>query len=86
MIMIVVVFSSRNETLYFSQALKNNNVFFQIVNTPKEAGQACGISIKCSEQALPLVKNILLVKPFRSFIGCFRYIQNGSRISLEKLF
>ncbi len=86
MIMILVVFNSRNETLYFAQALKNQGVFFQIVNTPKEAGQACGISVKCSERILPFAKNILSSRPFRSFVGCFRFSQNGSRTVLEKLF
>ena len=86
MIMILVVFNSRNETLYFAQALKNQGVFFQIVNTPKEAGQACGISVKCSERILPFAKNILSSRPFRSFVGIYRFLQNGCRASLESLF
>ncbi len=84
--MMLVVFSSRNETLYFAQALRNQGVFFQIVNTPKEAGQACGISVKCSEKILPIVKNILSSRPFRSFVGSFRFLQSGCRVSLERLF
>ena len=84
--MILIVFSSRNETLYFAQALKNQGAVFQIVNTPKEAGQACGISVKCPEGVLPLAKNILSSRPFRSFVGIYRFLQNGCRISLERLF
>lgn len=83
--MIIVVFSSRNETLYFAQAIRSRGFFCQIVNTPREAGQACGISVKLSQTFLQSAKEILASKPFRAFVGVFRINSVGQRTSLEKL-
>lgn len=84
--MLIVVFNSRNETIYLAQALKNLGIYPQIINTPKEAGPACGISVKIPENLLPTVRNIISTKPFRSFVGIFRMIfNNDGRISLERI-
>ena len=84
--MLIVVFNSRNETIYLAQALRNFGIYPQIINTPKEAGPACGISVKIPENLLPTVKPIISNKPFRSFVGIFRMIlKNDGRISLEKI-
>ena len=82
---IIAIFSSRNETLYFSQLLKSNGIFCQIVNTPKEAGRACGISVKFAYGALQVARNLLMTKPFRAFVGFFKYSQFQGRNLLEKI-
>ena len=66
--------------------LRQNNIFSSIINTPKEAGQACGISVKFDRRALSYAKGILMSKPFRSFYGFFSVtnLSNG-RMSVEKL-
>ncbi len=83
---VIVVFNSRNETLYFAQSLKNQGILCQIINTPKEAGPACGISVKISQNILEIAKNILMNKPFRTFVGIFKMLISGGRTSLEKLY
>ncbi len=81
---LIAVFSSRNETLYFANMLRENKIFMSIINTPKEAGQACGISVKFYQQYFELAKQFLLNKPFRSFVGFFKinYI-NGREICVK---
>ncbi len=83
---IIAVFRSRNETLYFANLLKQHGVFTSIINTPKEAGQACGISVKFSENVYPIAKRMLHSNPFRSFYGFFR-VENMpyGRNVIEKL-
>lgn len=83
--MMIVVFSSRNETLYFAQALRSQGYYYQIVNTPKEAGQACGISVKIAESLFAVARGILANRPFRAFVGIFRMSGSGERVSLERI-
>lgn len=81
----LIVFTSRNETLYLAKLLLANGFRAGIVNTPKDAGIACGISVKVEERNLPNVKMLLQSKPFRSFAGIYRVNSNGNRYSYEKL-
>ena len=45
---------------------------YGVINTPKEAGQDCGISVRFDEKSLAIVKKCLTTKPFRAFVGFFR--------------
>ena len=82
---IISVFQSRNETLYFANMIRQRGVFSSIINTPKEAGQACGISVKFDERNLALAKNLLFSKPFKSFRGFYRITNSEGRMIVEKL-
>lgn len=81
----LAVFSSRNETLYLAKMLIANGYRAGVVNTPKEAGLACGISVKFEERSLPNVKMFISSKPFRSYVGIYRINIAGNRNSYEKL-
>lgn len=83
---IIAVFKSRNETLYLANLLKQNGIFSSVINTPKEAGQACGISVRFDERVLQKVKTLILNRPFRSFHGFYRItIFPDNRMAVEKI-
>ena len=82
---IIAVFTSRNETLYLANMFKSNGIYADVINTPKEAGQACGISVRFEERFMPIAENFLKVKPFRSFYGFFRVYVNGNYRQIEKI-
>lgn len=82
---ILAIFSSRNETLYFANMLRTSGIFVRIINTPKEAGQTCGISVKFQDKSLVFAKHLLTTKPFRSFEGFFSVKQIGARLKLERV-
>ena len=44
---VVVAFRSRAHTVAFYEFLKGHGVSAEIVNTPKEAGVGCGLSVRC---------------------------------------
>ena len=69
---IIAVFGSRNETLYFANMLGSLGHKITIVNTPKDAGQACGISVRFDAGAFMIAKKCLAGRPFRSFVGFFQ--------------
>ena len=82
---VIVVFSSRNETLYLANMLLKQGYKVPVVNTPTEMGRTCGISVQINESLLPMVKKAIASAPFRSFFVIFKIIKNGSRISIIKL-
>lgn len=82
---ILAVFKSRNETLYFFNMFKSKRLPAQIINTPKEAGQACGISVRFNESNLSIAQSFLQTKPFRSFYGFFKVTKKGYNNFLERI-
>ena len=81
----IAVFKSRNDTLLFANLLRNNGVMTAIVNTPKEAGQACGISVKFPIESLPIAKGLLSLRRVASFAGFFKVTDLGLRKIYEKI-
>ena len=82
---ILAIFSSRNETLYFANMFRSSGYFAGTINTPKEAGQTCGISVKFQERSLAIAREFLESKPFRSFVGFFKVSLMGARIRLDRI-
>ena len=68
---VVVAFRSRAHTVRFSEYLKRNGIGAEIINTPKEAGVGCGLSVKIPKFALAAVKRAVRTADLNSFAGTF---------------
>lgn len=68
---VIVAFRSRAHTVGFSNYLRVRGVQNEIVNTPKEAGVGCGLSVKVSKTALSSVKRAVNLFNASSFAGFF---------------
>lgn len=68
---VAVAFRSRTQTVKIAEFLKSNGLNCEIINTPKEAGVGCGLSVKINRNALPLVKQVLLHNRVENFAGFF---------------
>ncbi len=68
---IVVAFRSRAHTVKFSNILSANGIYSQIINTPKEAGVGCGLSVKIAKEQFLVVKRAVLSLKLSSFAGFF---------------
>ena len=68
---IVAAFRSRSETIKFYDYLRSYGANVEIINTPKEAGVGCGLSVKISPEILYAVKKAAASFPARSFAGFF---------------
>ena len=78
---IVVAFRSRAHTVKFFDFLRKNGVAAEIVNTPKEAGVGCGLSVKLSKGNLIIVKKALHLSALDSYAGTFLITNiSGKRI------
>ena len=68
---VAIAFRSRSDTVKFSNFLKNNGYESEIVNTPKEAGVGCGLSIKTYPSMIPLMRTAVKMANLKSFVGFF---------------
>ena len=68
---VVCAFRSRSETLKFRDFLEKNGIKCELVNTPKEAGVGCGLSVKTYPSMIPVMKNALRISKVKSFAGFF---------------
>ena len=78
---VVVAFRSRAHTVKFYEFLRANGIFGEIVNTPKEAGVGCGLSVKIRKTDLTIAKRAVLSVALSSFAGFFLVnVASGKRL------
>ena len=82
---VVVAFRSRTHTIEFSRLLKRNFISNEIVNTPKEAGVGCGLSVKIDKGVFLTVKRIVHSLSRTSFAGFFLVSTIGGRKTVRSI-
>jgi len=68
---LVTAFRSRTDTVRFYEFLRRNGINSQIINTPKQAGVGCGLSVKTATGALESIKKAIRFTALSSFAGIF---------------
>ncbi|MBQ9756695.1 MAG: DUF3343 domain-containing protein [Clostridia bacterium] len=68
---VVVAFRSRAHTVKFHGFITANGIRSEIINTPKEAGVGCGLSVKVSKSDFSTVKRAVAFASLNSFAGFF---------------
>lgn len=68
---LVVAFRSRTHTVKFWEYLQKADIKGEIINTPKEAGVGCGLSVKVSVNKAYMVKRALKFTNLNSYAGSF---------------
>ncbi len=81
----LAVFRSRNETLYLANMLNIMGYRVSVINTPKDAGLSCGISVQFDVRLIEVVKGCIMTKPFRSFGGFYKVTKDGSRNTYQRI-
>lgn len=78
---LIVAYRSRSHTVKFHEFLNRIGVGSQIINTPKEAGVGCGLSVKVKKSDFLLVKRAVNHLNLNSFAGFFiSSVLGGKRI------
>lgn len=83
---LVIAFKSRAHTIKFYNLLSSSGIVSQIVNTPKQAGVGCGLSVKVKKDNLALVKRALIYANLSSFAGIFAVRELGGTILIKPVF
>lgn len=68
---IAIVFRSRSDTVRLAEFLRKNGVRAEIINTPKEAGAGCGLSVKVSVSGLLPAKHAIRALGLSAPVGFF---------------
>ncbi len=68
---VVVAFRSRAHTVKFHSFLSKNGVPCEIINTPKEAGVGCGLSVRIAPIYTNVAKRGVKITALPSFAGVF---------------
>lgn len=68
---VAVTFRSRAQTVRFYEYLSGYGVRGEIINTPKEAGVGCGLSVKIPVAVFPIAKRAAKSFDGGSFAGFF---------------
>ncbi len=68
---VIASFRSRAHTVRFYEFLRGNGITAEIINTPKEAGVGCGLSVKVSPSNLFNIKRGVRMAKLSSFAGIF---------------
>lgn len=76
---IIVAFRSRAHTVKFHEFLRHNGIVSEIVNTPKEAGVGCGLSVKVAKERLNAVRMLYYRSGLNSLAGFFTYKTIGGK-------
>lgn len=82
---IVIAFRSRAHTVRFYEFLKSNKIPSEIVNTPKEAGVGCGLSVKINKNYFSVAKNAVKIASLSSFAGFFLVSDNNKRRTVKTI-
>ena len=78
---IIVAFRSRAKTIKVFNLLSAHGIALEIVNTPKEAGVGCGLSVRFKKSNYFLVRQALARLSLGSFAGIFSvHVVAGKRI------
>ena len=72
---ILAVFSSRNQAMQLSTSIKKMGIRNKTINTPRELGEACSLSVVFLEKDILQVKYILSKGNYSSCKGL--YIMTG---------
>ena len=68
---IIVMFTSRTDTMHFYNLIKKFNGFCSIINTPHSLARSCGISVKISGNQINLAQQIIRNNNLSSFKGIY---------------
>ena len=76
---IIVAFKSRSHTVKFYNVLSTLGIMAEIVNTPKQAGVGCGLSVKVKKEHLINVRKAVAISGLSSFSGIFAITNIGKQ-------
>jgi hypothetical protein len=75
---LLAIFRNKTDTMAYYSILSSYKVKCNIINTPKQAMIACGISVKLNIKDYDKALQIFKRRRFSSFDGFYKVIENGA--------
>lgn len=82
---IIMPFKSRAESIKYSKILKDNGIMNALINTPKEVGIGCGLSVQISIGFYEYAKRIISINKSPSFVGFFLVKKTGKSFTVKSI-
>ncbi len=82
---LLAVFRSRAQAADCNSRLRMNGIPSNLINTPKEAGIGCGLSVKIPQNMAARAKTIILKGNYSAFYGFFAMKNLYGRIFFGRL-
>ncbi len=82
---IVISFKSRAHTVRYAEFLRKSGTYCQIINTPKEAGVGCGLSVRINVNDFAAAKSAVRITAYSSFAGFFLVKTVGARRQVKSI-
>lgn len=83
---LLAIFRNRTDTISCYKILQSYRINCTIINTPKQALVACGISVKLSLTDYNRALDIFKRRKFNSFVGFYKVYENGSTYIVNPFF
>ena len=81
----IAAFKSREQTISLYRTAKQNGIPCNIVNTPREVGVCCGISVSFDPEHMPYIQRLIYKGNYDRFIGFFKVVKTGYGTAIEKI-
>ena len=81
----VAAFRSRQQVLWFEQALRARGVPVSVVSTPRDISMGCGLSVRFPLGYATEVRRAARVANSPNMIGLYRADYNGGRLRVSPL-
>ncbi len=82
---VIVAYRSRSYTIKFANFLRERGVRCAVVNTPKEAGVGCGLSVQIEKANFYQVKRAVFSSNMESFAGFFLVTVYGGKKQVRSI-
>lgn len=77
-------FKSTHYAIQAEKVLKENDVFFKTIPTPREVSHSCGLALLFTLESIDKVK-VLMESGAIQIDGLYKFIKDGPKSSAEKI-
>lgn len=81
----VAAFRSRQQVLWFEQALRMRGVPVSVISTPRDISMGCGLSVRFPLSRADDVRRAARTANTQNLIGLYRADYDGSRLRVSAL-
>jgi hypothetical protein len=82
---VIVSYRSRSYTIKYANFLREHGISCAVVNTPKEAGVGCGLSVQIEKADFYQVKRAVFSSNMESFAGFFLVTAFGNKKQVRSI-
>lgn len=83
---IVVVFSSRSDTMQFYNIIKRYGLYCSVINTPRSLSASCGVSTKIDARLINQSMQIINTMHSTTFKGIFEVSILNKKEQIKRIF